>query len=66
MKESVKYQRILWAEAEEEALREVQKAGVQIIRPDKTLFAEKVKSIFEGYKEDKEMYSLIKQIQETN
>ncbi|TDT47253.1 tripartite ATP-independent transporter DctP family solute receptor [Maribacter spongiicola] len=66
VKESVKYQRILWAEAEEEALREVQKAGVQIIRPDKTLFAEKVKSIFEGYKEDKEMYSLIKQIQETN
>ncbi|WP_423998306.1 TRAP transporter substrate-binding protein [Maribacter sp. IgM3_T14_3] len=66
VKESVKYQRILWAEAEEEALREVQKAGVQIIRPDKTLFAEKVQSIFEGYKEDKEMYSLIKQIQETN
>ncbi|MDO6470360.1 TRAP transporter substrate-binding protein [Maribacter sp. 1_MG-2023] len=66
VKESVKYQRILWAEAEEEALREVQKAGVQIIRPDKTIFAEKVKSIFEGYKEDKEMYSLIKQIQETN
>ncbi|WP_405398839.1 TRAP transporter substrate-binding protein [Maribacter sp. Asnod2-G09] len=66
VKESVKYQRILWAQAEEEALREVQKAGVQIIRPDKTLFAEKVKSIFEGYKEDEEMYSLIKEIQETN
>ncbi|WP_299320653.1 TRAP transporter substrate-binding protein [uncultured Maribacter sp.] len=66
VKESVKYQRILWAEAEEEALREVQKAGVQIIRPDKSLFAEKVKSIFEGYKEDEEMYSLIKEIQETN
>ena len=66
VKESVKYQRILWAEAEEEALREVQKAGVKIIRPDKTLFAEKVQSIFDGYKEDEEMYSLIKQIQETN
>ncbi|WP_282049418.1 TRAP transporter substrate-binding protein [Maribacter aquivivus] len=65
VKESVKCQRILWAEAEEEALREVQKAGVQVIRPDKSLFAEKVQSIFEGYKEDKEMYSLIKQIQET-
>ena len=56
VKESVKYQRILWAEAEEEALREVQKAGVQIIRPDKSLFVEKVKSIFEGYKDDAEMY----------
>ncbi|TDS16779.1 tripartite ATP-independent transporter DctP family solute receptor [Maribacter caenipelagi] len=66
VKKSVKYQRILWAEAEAEALREVQKAGVQIIRPDKTLFAEKVEGIFEGYKEDKEMYSLIIQIQETN
>ncbi|MGO4918097.1 TRAP transporter substrate-binding protein [Maribacter spongiicola] len=66
VKESVKYQRILWAEAEAEALREVQKAGVKIIRPDKSLFVEKVKSIFEGYKEDKEMYSLIKEIQETN
>ena len=38
--ESVKYQRILWAEAEAEALREVQKAGVEITRPDKSLFAE--------------------------
>lgn len=66
VKESVKYQRILWAEAEAEALREVQKAGVKIIRPDKSLFVEKVKSVFEGYKEDKEMYSLIKEIQETN
>lgn len=66
VKASVKYQRILWAEAETEALREVQKAGVKIIRPNKSLFVEKVKNIFEGYKEDKEMYSLIKEIQETN
>jgi len=44
----------------------VQKAGVEIIRPDKTLFAEKVKGIYEGYKNDKEIYPLIKQIQETN
>lgn len=65
VKESVKYQRILWAEAEEEALREVRKAGVQVIRPDKSLFAEKVKGIFEGYKDDKDIYPLIKQIQET-
>lgn len=66
VKESVKYQRVLWAEAEEEALREVQKAGVQISRPDKSLFAEKVKGIYEGYKQDAEIYPLIKQIQETN
>lgn len=65
VKESVKYQRILWAEAEAEALREVQKAGVEITRPDKSLFAEKVAGIFESYKDDKEIYPLIKQIQET-
>tara|TARA_R110000737_G_scaffold1964_5_gene5778 strand:+ start:156 stop:1133 length:978 start_codon:yes stop_codon:yes gene_type:complete len=66
VEESVKYQRILWAEAEEEALREVQKAGVKIFRPDKSLFAEKVQSIYEGYKDDSEIYPLIKQIQETH
>lgn len=66
VKESVKYQRILWAEAEEEALREVEKAGVEILRPDKSLFAEKVQPIFESYKDDANIYPLIKQIQQTN
>ncbi|WP_339628654.1 TRAP transporter substrate-binding protein [uncultured Maribacter sp.] len=66
VEESVKYQRILWAEAEEEALREVQKAGVKIFRPDKSLFAEKVQGIYEGYKGDPEIYPLIKKIQETH
>ena len=66
VKESVKYQRILWAEAEEEALREVQKAGVEIFRPDKSLFAKKVEPIYEGYKQDAEIYALIEQIRQTN
>ncbi|MBD0851700.1 TRAP transporter substrate-binding protein [Maribacter arenosus] len=66
VKESVKYQRRLWAEAEAEALREVEKAGVTIIRPDKTLFASKVSGIYEDYKDDKEIYPLIQQIKETN
>ncbi|WP_291965122.1 TRAP transporter substrate-binding protein [Maribacter sp.] len=65
VKESVKYQRILWAEAEEEALREVQKAGVEVIRPDKSLFAERVSGIFDSYKDNQEIYPLIKQIQAT-
>ncbi len=65
VRESVKYQRVLWAEAEEEALREVQKAGVQISRPDKSLFAKKVVGIYEGYEQDAEIYPLIKRIQET-
>ena len=63
VKESVKYQRKLWAEAETKALTEIQKAGVEIIRPDKTLFAKKVQGIYDQYKDDKEMYNLIEGIQ---
>ena len=63
---SVLYQRILWAEAEAEALAEVQKAGVKVIRPDKTLFSDKVKGIYEQYKDNEEMYQLIQQIKKTN
>ena len=61
--EAVVYQRKLWAEAEQEALDAVEKAGVQIIRPDKAPFAEKVKDTFESFKDEKEIYSLIQQIQ---
>jgi len=63
---SVLYQRILWAEAEEVALAEVQKAGVKVVRPDKTLFSDKVESIYEQYKNNEEMYNLILEIQKTN
>lgn len=62
---SVVYQRKLWAIAEEEALSEVQKAGVQIIRPDKRLFSEKVQGIYDQYKNDEEMYGLIQKIQDS-
>ncbi|BFM13224.1 TRAP transporter substrate-binding protein [Simiduia litorea] len=43
--ESVQVQRQLWAQDTAEALREVEAAGVQIIYPDKSLFADKVKSM---------------------
>jgi len=62
---SISYQRKLWMESEEEALLAVQQAGVTIIRPDKTLFSEKVKSNYEQYREDKELYNLIQEIQNT-
>lgn len=61
--EAVQYQRKIWIEAEEEALAEVQKAGVIIIRPDKTLFSEKTKAMHESYKDDKVVYDLINRIQ---
>jgi tripartite ATP-independent transporter DctP family solute receptor len=65
VEKSVVYQRELWLEAENEALEAVKKAGVQIIRPDKTLFADKIKDSFDKYKEDEVMYQLIKEIQAT-
>jgi tripartite ATP-independent transporter DctP family solute receptor len=62
---SVVYQRKLWLVAENEALEAVKKAGVQIIYPDKTLFADKIKDSFDKYKEDTEFYQMIKDIQAT-
>ena len=63
---SVAYQRALWAESEAEALAAGEKAGVTIIRPDKTPFSEKVQGIYEQYKGDEEMYPLIQKIQKTD
>lgn len=62
---SISYQRKLWMESEKEALDAVQEAGVKIIRPDKTLFSEKTKGIYEQYKVNEELYRLIQEIQET-
>jgi len=62
---SISYQRKLWLESEKEALDVVQEAGVKMIRPDNTLFSEKVKGIYEQYKENEELYRLIQEIQET-
>ncbi|WP_344715514.1 TRAP transporter substrate-binding protein [Winogradskyella damuponensis] len=62
---SIEYQRKLWAKAELEALKAVKKAGVTVVKPDKTMFKNKVESIYESYKNDAQMYSLIKRIQES-
>ena len=62
---SVNYQRQLWAKAELEALEAVKEAGVTIIQPDKTIFKSKVESIYESYKNDAQIYSLLKRIQES-
>ncbi len=65
VKKSIDYQRKLWIDAEKEALTAVEAAGVTIIRPNKALFLEKTKNIFEQYKEDKVLYKLIQDIQQT-
>lgn len=62
---SARYQRQLWAEAEQEALKTVAEAGVEIIYPDKSSFIEATATIFEEYKQSEpEFYSLIQRIME--
>ncbi len=60
--ESVEHQKKLWKEASDHALAEVQKADVKIIRPGKEPFREKVKGMYEEYK-DTPIYDLIYEIQ---
>jgi tripartite ATP-independent transporter DctP family solute receptor len=59
--ESVPYQRKLWKESTEHALREVQKAGVQVSHPDKTPFREAVTEMHESYR-GTNIYQLLQDI----
>jgi len=60
--ESAQYQKQLWKEACQVALDEVQKNGVRVYYPDKAPFAEKVKDIYEGYRDQPELYEMIQKI----
>ncbi|WP_167964487.1 TRAP transporter substrate-binding protein [Saonia flava] len=62
---SVPYQRKLWAESEKEALDAVIEAGVEVIKPDKNKFMDKVDGIFDAYKDDEEFYEIIQRIRNT-
>lgn len=62
MDESVVYQRKLWLESEQEALREMEAAGVEIIIPDKKPFADMVTGIHDSYKDNPKVYPIIQQI----
>jgi tripartite ATP-independent transporter DctP family solute receptor len=61
--ESVEYQRVIWAEAEEADMKTVQDAGVKVIHPNKNPFKESVGSVWKEF-EGTEIGGLIKQIQE--
>ena len=61
--DSVPVERKLWAESVKESLEEVEKAGVTIYRPDKAPYLEKVKDVYESYKDQETIYSYIKRIQ---
>lgn len=62
---SVKYQRTLWAQSEKEALEAVKEAGVKINYPDKAPFIESVQNIYDQYKDNPEINTLIQQIRNT-
>jgi tripartite ATP-independent transporter DctP family solute receptor len=64
--ESAVYESKLWKEAVEEALREVQKAGVKISYPSKEPFLEKVAGVYaQVVQEQPQLASLIQRIQQT-
>ncbi len=60
--ESVAYQRKLWEESCVEALREVQKAGVQVYYPDKAPFKQAVQQMYVAY-QGTPVYDLIQEIE---
>jgi tripartite ATP-independent transporter DctP family solute receptor len=61
---SAQYQKKIWKEASDAALKLVQEAGVEIIIPDKKPFMDKVIPLHEEYRSQKEIYSLIQAIKD--
>jgi len=59
--ESVELQRKLWRQACQKALKEVEKAGVRIISPDKSSFIQAAKKMHDSYKGTK-LFELMNQI----
>lgn len=63
VKESIKFQRKLWEESENEAFEALKKAGVTMIYPDKDPFKSLTQHILEENSQDPEMARLITSIQ---
>jgi len=61
--ESAQVQKKLWREATQRALSEVEKAGVRIHHPDKSLFMARVGPLYEEYRDQPVLYGLIQDIQ---
>lgn len=61
-REAEELQKVIWREASDHALEQVKKAGVEVIRPDRSVFAAKIAPLYEQYKSDPHIYQLIEQI----
>jgi tripartite ATP-independent transporter DctP family solute receptor len=62
--EAAEHQKLIWAEASEEALKGVEAAGIEIIRPDKQPFIEAVQPLIEEYRGQPEIWAWIERIRE--
>jgi TRAP-type C4-dicarboxylate transport system substrate-binding protein len=63
--ESAVEERKLWAASEIESIEKLKAAGVEIIYPDKSKFADKVTQLYDSYKNDAELYGIINKIKQT-
>jgi len=63
--ESGIYERKLWEESENEALQALRAAGVEIAKPDKAPFIQKVEPMYNSYEHDQNIYRLIMDIRHT-
>lgn len=63
--ESAEYEAELWAKSTEESMRELEAAGVTIIRPDKEPFRKAVEGVYEQLKVSQpEIYAIVQAIRE--
>jgi len=60
--DSALLQKKLWEEATKEALEHVREAGVEILYPDKSVFAEKIESLYRELENQPEIFTLIQQM----
>jgi len=58
------YQRKLWEESTNEAMEAVQEEGIEVVRPDKEPFREKLQPMYEEYALNEKLNSYIQRIQE--
>jgi len=64
--ESAAYQKVIWREAELEALEEMKKEGVIVTIPDKELFRARVQPMYDEFSKDPNMKKIIEAIQAIN
>ncbi|WP_461533148.1 TRAP transporter substrate-binding protein [Sinomicrobium sp.] len=64
--ESAVYEKKLWKEASAYALEEIKKKGVEVIYPEKEVFRDKVKPMYEDFMQDLDMKRIIEGIQAIN